>query len=210
MEQVFARVPREVLYQRTGIQFLPINTLFQLYAHEQMQPGELAYASPPAADARSAALLAVWLAHERVHQRLHNAVLGSHCAGAWATDLLAQLGIPTAMLPPVVNAGTVLGEVLPALRGELGPARVIAPATHDTGSAIVATPVSLSEWLGLYQFWHVVAGRPGTAAPGHDAEALAANCHQRGRRLRHDPLPQKRDGALAAAGMPAPLATRWP
>jgi rhamnulokinase len=44
MEQVFARVPREVLYRRTGIQLLPINTLFQLYAHERMQPGELAHA----------------------------------------------------------------------------------------------------------------------------------------------------------------------
>ncbi|HEX6557726.1 MAG TPA: FGGY family carbohydrate kinase, partial [Ktedonobacteraceae bacterium] len=43
MEQVFARVPRDVLYQRTGIQFLPFNTLFQLYAQEQMQPGELAH-----------------------------------------------------------------------------------------------------------------------------------------------------------------------
>src|SRR5215469_13965100 len=42
MEQVFARVPRETLYNRTGIQFLPFNTLFQLYMHEQMQPGELA------------------------------------------------------------------------------------------------------------------------------------------------------------------------
>src|SRR5216684_8714880 len=45
MEQVFARVPREVLYRRTGIQFIPINTLFQLYAHEHMQPGELAHAN---------------------------------------------------------------------------------------------------------------------------------------------------------------------
>src|SRR5207247_4582658 len=39
MERVFARVPRDVLYRRTGIQFLPFNTLYQLYAHEQLQPG---------------------------------------------------------------------------------------------------------------------------------------------------------------------------
>ena len=44
MEQVFSCVPRDVLYRRTGIQFLPFNTLFQLYAHEHMQPGELAHA----------------------------------------------------------------------------------------------------------------------------------------------------------------------
>src|SRR5207253_6314960 len=63
-------------------------------------------------------------------------------AGAWATDLLAQLAIPTSMLPPVVEAGSVLGEVLPEWRSDLGTAQVIAPATHDTGSAIAATPVS--------------------------------------------------------------------
>src|SRR6266702_4248905 len=44
MEQVFAQIPSDVLYRRTGIQFLPFNTLFQLYAHEHMQPGELARA----------------------------------------------------------------------------------------------------------------------------------------------------------------------
>src|SRR5260370_21698424 len=44
MEQVVARVPRDVPYARTGIQFLPFNTLYQLYAHEHMQPGELAHA----------------------------------------------------------------------------------------------------------------------------------------------------------------------
>ena len=44
MEQVFTRVSREVLYRRTGIQFMPINTLFQLYAHERVQPGALAHA----------------------------------------------------------------------------------------------------------------------------------------------------------------------
>jgi rhamnulokinase len=41
MEQVFAQLPREALYRRTGIQVLPFNTLFQLYAHEQMQSGAL-------------------------------------------------------------------------------------------------------------------------------------------------------------------------
>ena len=44
MEQVFARVPRDVIYQRTGIQLQPFNTLFQLYAHEHLQPGDLAHA----------------------------------------------------------------------------------------------------------------------------------------------------------------------
>ena len=147
MEQVFARVPREVLYRRTGIQFMPINTLFQLYAHERMQPGELAHAYrllliPD--------LLHNWLCGSFTIERTNATT--TQCwdpvAGAWVTDLLDQLAIPTTMLPPVVEAGTALGEVLPEWRGDLGAARVVAPATHDTGSAIVAIPAQLSDSWG--------------------------------------------------------------
>ncbi len=147
MEQVFARVPRDVLYRRTGIQFMPINTLFQLYAHERMQPGELAHAHrllliPD--------LLHNWLCGSFTIERTNATT--TQCwdpvAGAWVTDLLDQLEIPTTMLPPVVEAGTALDEILPELRGDLGAARVVAPATHDTGSAIVAIPAQLSDSWG--------------------------------------------------------------
>jgi len=147
MEQVFARVPREVLYRRTGIQFMPINTLFQLYAHERMQPGELAHAHR---------LLLIpdvlhnWLCGSFTIERTNATT--TQCwdpvAGAWVTDLLDQLAIPTEMLPPVVEAGTALGEVLPEWRGDLGAAQVVAPATHDTGSAIVAIPAQLADSWG--------------------------------------------------------------
>lgn len=147
MEQVFARVPRDVLYRRTGIQFMPINTLFQLYAHERMQPGELAHAHrllliPD--------LLHNWLCGSSASERTNATT--TQCwdpvAGAWVTDLLDQLEIPTTMLPPVVEAGTALDEILPELRGDLGAAQVVAPATHDTGSAIVAIPAQLSDSWG--------------------------------------------------------------
>jgi rhamnulokinase len=147
MERVFARVPRNVLYQRTGIQFQSFNTLFQLYAHEQMFPGDLARAHrllliPD--------LLHSWLCGTLMSERTNATT--TQCwdpvGGTWALDLLARLALPTTMLPPVVEAGTVLGTVLPEWREDLGLARVIAPATHDTGSAIAATPVSLSGGWG--------------------------------------------------------------
>jgi rhamnulokinase len=136
MEQVFARVPRDILYARTGIQFLPINTLYQLYAHERMRPGELAHAYrllmiPD--------LLHSWLCGSLTTEQTNAST--TQCwdpgASAWAMNLLEHLAIPTSMLPPVVEAGTMLAEVLPELRSELGLARVVAPATHDTGSAVV-------------------------------------------------------------------------
>jgi len=179
MKQVFARVPREVLYARTGIQFLPINTLYQLYAHEQMQPGELAHACrllmlPD--------LLHSWLCGSLTTEQTNAST--TQCwdpiARAWMTDLLNQLAIPTTMLPGVVEAGTVLGKVLLELRDDLGEAQVVAPATHDTGSAIVATPAQLSDGWGYISSgtWSLVGLE--LSRPVMTAEALAANCTNEG------------------------------
>ncbi len=179
MERVFARVPRDVLYKRTGIQFLPFNTLFQLYAHEQMQPGELA---------RVHRLLLIpdllhgWLCGSQVSERTNATT--TQCwdpiAGAWAMDILEQLSIPTTMLPPVVEPGTLLGEVLPQWRNDLGAARVIAPATHDTGSAIAATPAQLPGGWGYISSgtWSLVGVE--LQQPLMSPEALAANCTNEG------------------------------
>src|SRR5712692_4013003 len=174
MERVFARVPQDVLYRRTGIQFLPFNTLYQLYAHEQLQPGELAHAHrllmiPD--------LLHNWLCGSLVIERTNAST--TQCwdpvAGAWAVDLLDQLAIPTSMLPPVVEPGNTLGEVLSEWQGDLGAARVIAPATHDTGSAIAAVPVSLPGGWGYISSgtWSLVGVE--LPHPVMTAEAFAAN-----------------------------------
>ena len=179
MEQVFTRVPREVLYQRTGIQFLPFNTLYQLYAHERMQPGELAHAHrllliPD--------LLHSWLCGSMVSERTNATT--TQCwdpvAGAWAADLFAGLGIPTSMLPPVVEAGTVLGEVLPEWRGDLGAAQVVATATHYTCSAIVAIPAQHADGWGYISSgtWSLVGVE--LLHPLITPEALAANCTNEG------------------------------
>jgi len=179
MEQVFAQIPSDVLYRRTGIQFLPFNTLFQLYAHEHMQPGELA---------RAHRLLLIpdllhnWLCGSLVTERTNATTMQcwDPVAGAWITDLLDQLAIPTSMLAPVVDAGTSLGEVLPELRSDVGTARVVAPATHDTGSAIAATPVSLSDGWGYISSgtWSLVGVE--LPRPVMTPEALAANCTNEG------------------------------
>jgi rhamnulokinase len=176
MEQVVARVPREVIYARTGIQFMPINTLVQLYAHERDLPDELA---------STHRLLLMpdlqhsWLTGELVSERTNATT--TQCwdpvANAWATDLLVKLNIPTALLPPVVEPGTMLGWVSRALRNEVGTARIIAPATHDTGSAVAATPVadiSADGWAYISSgTWSLVGVE--LPQPIMTAEALAGN-----------------------------------
>jgi rhamnulokinase len=174
MEQVFATIPRELLYSRTGIQMLPINTLFQLYAHIQRQAGifEQAQRLLMIPD-----LLHSWLCGSETGERTNATT--TQCWDAhtdqWASDLLDQLGIPSAPLPTVVDAGTVLGTVLPELRSDLGHVRVIAPATHDTGAAIAATPVAAPyDWAYISSgTWSLVGME--LQQPLISAETLAAN-----------------------------------
>lgn len=174
MEQVFAHVPREILYQRTGIQMQPFNTLFQLYAHKQMQHDTFAHMSrflmiPD--------LLHSWLCGSLVTERTNATT--TQCwdplAGMWATDLLNRVGLSPTLFPSVIEAGTVLGKVVPEWHADLGAALVIAPATHDTASAIVATPVAASGNWGYISSgtWSLVGVE--LQQPVMTTEALHAN-----------------------------------
>jgi rhamnulokinase len=64
-------------------------------------------------------------------------------AGAWAGDVLRKLGLPADLPAPVIDPGTDLGAILPGVLDDAGARRprVVAPATHDTASAVVATPL---------------------------------------------------------------------
>ena len=138
---VFERVPARELYERTGIQLLPINTVFELAALAAEHDADLA--------AASRLLLIPDLFHHRLcgsaTTELTNATT-TQCydavAGSWAADLLGRLDIPAEILPEVVAPGTPLGELTAEAGREtgLGTATVIAVATHDTGSAVAAAP----------------------------------------------------------------------
>jgi rhamnulokinase len=140
MEQVFAAVPREEIYARTGIQFMPFNTLFQLAAHAREGLPE-----------RAAHLLLVpdfchhHLCGSLVCERTDASttqILNARSHG-WDGELLDRLGLPRALMPEIVDAGARLGTIRADLCAELGvaPAAVVAPATHDTASAVAGTPL---------------------------------------------------------------------
>jgi rhamnulokinase len=142
MEEVFAKIPRADIFTRTGIQFLPFNTLFQLVAHakERIQ-----------ADADALRLLMI---PDLCHHRLCGSLEGERTnasttqllnatSGKWDPDLFDELGLPLSIMPELVSAGDTLGVLRLALQNDLevGPIKVIAPATHDTGSAVAGTPL---------------------------------------------------------------------
>jgi len=140
MEQIFARVPREEIFERTGIQFLQFNTLFQLFAHARE-------GVPP--DARTLLLMPDvinFLLSGRRACEYTNATttqMLSARTGTWDCELLNRLALPTGLLPEIIPAGSTVGQIRAELAAELGIDRVavIAPATHDTGSAVAGAPI---------------------------------------------------------------------
>jgi len=139
MEEVFKRVSAEEIYAITGIQFLPFNTLFQLYAACQATPKLIEAASTLLTVPD---LLHFWLTGTQASEYTNATTTQFVDARTrcWAGDLLSQLEIPTRLLPPLVEAGTMLGQLRDDVCGPLAGTPVVAPACHDTGSAVASIP----------------------------------------------------------------------
>lgn len=155
MEKVFARVPREEVYARTGIQFMSLNTIFQLAAHEERAPGILSQAHrllfvPD--------LIHFWLCGSVVSERTiaSTSQLYNPRTKSWDRELMESCGIPTHLFGEIVDPGTELGSVRPELG--LGKAKVIAPAAHDTASAVAAVPAEGENWAYLSSGTWALAG----------------------------------------------------
>lgn len=131
------------LYGRTGIQPQTFNTIFQIEARYGASPGS--FAVDGATFLLLPDLLHFWLTGQRSVERTiaSTTSLLSATTGDWDRDLLSELGLPSAMLGPIIEPGTPLGPVRPALAAELGlpdGVVVVPPATHDTASAVAAVP----------------------------------------------------------------------
>ena len=171
VDGVYARVAPGELYERTGIQLLPINTIFELAA--------MAAESDPVLEAADRLLLIpdlfhYWLCGSRTTE-FTNATT-TQCfdarAGVWATDLLARLDIPARLFPEVVDPVTQLGLVVDEVGTETGAggAMVVAGATHDTGSAVLGTPLNgdRSAFLSVGT-WSLVGVESSVPVVGEDA-----------------------------------------
>jgi rhamnulokinase len=143
MDLAFGRVARERIYEITGLQFLPINTLFQLLA--------LRTANSPLLDVAETLLmmpdLLAWLfTGRRAGERTDASTtqLLDPRNGAWSDELCQKLDLPRAILPDLIEPGTELGPVLRSITDDLGIANsptVLATAGHDTAAAVAAVPV---------------------------------------------------------------------
>jgi rhamnulokinase len=180
MECVFEEVPARELYERTGIQLMPINSIFQLAAMRE--------ADDPVLEAADRLLLVPDLLHywlTGVAACEYTNATTTQCldarTGTWARDLLSRLEIPDRILPEVVPPATVLGRLddQVAERTHLTDAVVVASATHDTASAVAAAPFRHPDaaYISCGTWSLVGLERP---APAIDDRSFAANLTNEG------------------------------
>jgi rhamnulokinase len=142
MEDALRTVSGESVFEVTGIQLMQINTLFQLYSMVRSQDPQLAAADLMLPFPN---LINYWLSGVRAAEYTHATT--TQCVDVrereWARPMMSQLDIPTRILPPLVDAGTVLGPMAIDVADEArlpGGTPVIAVGCHDTASAVAAIP----------------------------------------------------------------------
>mgnify|MGYP001578445436 CR=1 FL=1 len=137
VDEVHAAVPFAELYQRNGLQFLPFNTLYQYRVDAHLADADTALLIPD--------LIAFLLTGSAVAERTNASTTGllGVADGEWDRELADRLGIPSTLLPRLVDPGTTIGRLRPELAARIGAdLPVISVGSHDTASAVVAAPLS--------------------------------------------------------------------
>lgn len=158
-EEVFGIVPREKIFEETGIQFMALNTLYQLYATKKEFPYLLDSAKKLLfmPDLFNFFLTGSKSAEYTIAttSQMYNSggqEQPSAPRGGWAHGILENLQVPVRFLPDVISPGTLIGNVSEGIKEELGISSdipVYAVCCHDTASAVVSVPARDNVWAYL-------------------------------------------------------------
>jgi rhamnulokinase len=147
LDETYRRVPKAEIFRRTGIQLMRFNTLFQLLALQRDRS--------PLLDVAETLLFMPDLFHYFLTGIKVNEYTDASTSQmldpftrSWSRELIDAFGLPGRILGTIIQPGTVLGPLRTAVATETGltPIPVIAPATHDTGSAFAAVPARTDAW----------------------------------------------------------------
>ena len=145
-QAVYEKISPEALYARTGIQKQIFNTIYQLMAVKTKTPGLLK-------QAKTFFMMPDYfhylLTGKKGVEYTTTTQMVSPISGDWDWDLIEMLGYPKHMFPEILQPGQELGVLMEEIRDYVGyDCKVVLPATHDTGSAVLAVPFSTD--TGLY------------------------------------------------------------
>ena len=175
LAEAFKRMSRDTIFNNTGIQFMQINTLYQLLAMVIQKSPILNVAKT---FVTMPDLFNYWSSGE-ITNEFTNATT-TQCFDPrkrdWATNLLSTFNIPLHLFGPITEPGTRIGTLLPSIAEETaaGASPVILPACHDTGSAVVAVPAQNQDfgWLSSGT-WSIIGAE--VREPSLDERALEYN-----------------------------------
>lgn len=170
LELAFEKVSREEIFERSGAQFMRLNTLYQLLAMKEQASPVLEVA---AHFLMMPDLFNYFFTGERVSEFTDATTTQFYDPrqGRWSTELLEKLGLPTHILPDIIQPGSKVGDLLPDIAAECGldPVPVLAPATHDTGSAVAAVPTAVRDYAyissGTWSLMGVLLDEPMISPP---------------------------------------------
>ena len=140
VKNAYARTDWETIFSETGIQYMPLNTLFQLMAETPARL-EQARLILGIGDAFHFMLSGKRVIEESMASTFQ---LYSPKTRDWSDALIGALGLPREIFPPIVPSGARLGPLLPEIAEETGLAEleVVATCSHDTGAAVAAVPAT--------------------------------------------------------------------
>ncbi|MCH8294494.1 rhamnulokinase [Candidatus Poribacteria bacterium] len=165
LEQAFHHCSREKIFERSGGQFLQINTLYQLLSmvvnkSPLLEVAETFLMIPD--------LFNFWLTGRKVCEFTDATTTQFYDPGQknWSKEICDALHLPFDILPEIVQPGTQLGSLLPSVAQETGltDVSVIAPGCHDTASAVAAVPAKGENWAyissGTWSLMGIETPRP--------------------------------------------------
>ncbi len=141
LDEAFAIVSRDEIYDETGLQFMEFNSLYQLLAMKRDQSAIL----DSAASLLMMPDLFHWLLTGIKSNEQTNASTTQFFNPTkqdWSQSLLQRFGLPTDLVQPLTQPTTILGPVQKSVMDEVGlpQADVVLPGTHDTASAVLSVP----------------------------------------------------------------------
>jgi len=150
MDKAFAIMPKRRVYENTGIQFMQLNSLYQLLAMRMAN-------SPALAQADRLLFMADLFSYYLCGKAFGEYTLASTSqmmdmkTGQWSKPIFDELSLPRKIMPEITMPGTIVGELTPAVAKEIGCRRIplIAVGSHDTASAVLGVPGQGDRWAYL-------------------------------------------------------------
>ena len=150
MEKAFELMPKREIYENTGIQFMQLNSLYQLLALRLANSDALGRTERLIF---MADLFAYFLCGKAFgeYTLASTSQMMDMKTGRWSQAIFDKLSLPLGIMPEVVMPGTVVGVLTDEVAAEIGCAKipVIAVGSHDTASAVLGVPAGAGNWAYL-------------------------------------------------------------